>query len=109
MGASLAQAEYERMYQTLGGKPVHATLAFHWARLVEILYSAERLLELCQDKEIIDLNVLTIPTATPDEGVGVVKARCGTLFNHYQTDENGIIQKGGVVEWLSRHTQCRLG
>lgn len=97
MGASLAQAEYERMYQTLGGKPVHATLSFHWARLVEILYSAERLLELCQDKEIIDPNVRTITTATPDEGVGVVDAPRGTLFNHYQTDENGIIQKVNLI------------
>ncbi|GAI45934.1 unnamed protein product, partial [marine sediment metagenome] len=49
MATPLAQAEYERMFDTLGGKPVHATLAFHWARLIEILYAAERLLELCQD------------------------------------------------------------
>ena len=40
------------MYSTLGGKPVHATLAMHWARLVELLYSAERCLELAMDPEI---------------------------------------------------------
>jgi len=40
MATPLAQAEYERMFATLGGKPVHATLAFHWARLIEILYAA---------------------------------------------------------------------
>ena len=45
MATPLAQEEYERLYQTLGGKPVHATLAFHWARLIEIVYAAERLLE----------------------------------------------------------------
>ncbi len=91
MATPLAQEEYERMYHTLGGKPVHLTLAFHWARLIEILYAAERLLELCQDKEITDPNVRTIPTATPDEGVGVVEAPRGTLFHHYQTDERGIV------------------
>jgi len=97
MATPLAQEEYEKMYQTLGGKPVHATLAFHWARLIELLYAAERLLELCQDKEITSPDVRTIPTATPDEGVGVVEAPRGTLYHHYQTDKNGIIKKVNLI------------
>ena len=97
MATPLAQAEYEKMYETLGGKPVHATLAFHWARLIELLYAAERLLELCQDKEITSPEVRTIPTATPDEGVGVVEAPRGTLIHHYQTDERGVIQKANLI------------
>jgi len=97
MATPLAQAEYEKMYQTFGGKPVHATLAFHWARLIELLYAAERLLELCQDKEITSPEVRTIPTATPDEGVGVVEAPRGTLIHHYKTDEKGIVQKVNLI------------
>jgi F420-non-reducing hydrogenase large subunit len=97
MATPLAQEEYERFYQTLGGKPVHATLAFHWARLIELLYAAERLLELAQNKEITDPNIRTIPTATPDEGVGVVEAPRGTLYHHYQTDENGIVKRVNLI------------
>jgi len=97
MATPLAQAEYERMYQTLGGKPIHATLAFHWARLIENLYAAERLVELCQDEEITSPDVHAIPTTTPDEGVGVVEAPRGTLYHHYQTDENGIVQKVNLI------------
>ena len=97
MATPLAQAEYEKMYQTLGGKPVHATLVFHWARLIELLYAAERLLELCKDSEITSPEVRTIPTATPDEGVGVVEAPRGTLIHHYQTDDKGIIQKVNLI------------
>jgi len=97
MATPLAQAEYERMFETLGGKPVHATLAFHWARLIEILYAAERLLELCQDEEITSTEVRTIPTATPDEGVGVVEAPRGVLIHHYQTDNKGIIEKVNLI------------
>jgi F420-non-reducing hydrogenase large subunit len=97
MATPLAQAEYEKMYKTLGGKPVHGTLVFHWARLIEILYAAERLLELCQDREITDPNVRTIPTATPDEGVGIVEAPRGTLIHHYQTDKNGIVTKVNLI------------
>ena len=51
MATPLAQAEYEKMYKTLGGKPVKKLLATHWARLVELMYAAERLLELAQDPE----------------------------------------------------------
>jgi F420-non-reducing hydrogenase large subunit len=97
MATPLAQAEYEKMYKTLGGKPVHATLAFHWARLIELLYAAEHLLELCQDSEITSPDVRTIPTATPDEGVGIVEAPRGTLIHHYQTDSNGIVQKANLI------------
>jgi F420-non-reducing hydrogenase large subunit len=85
------------MYATLGGKPVHATMAFHWARLIEIVYAAERLLELSQDKEVTSPNVRTIPTATPDEGVGVVEAPRGTLIHHYQTDKKGIVEKVNLI------------
>jgi F420-non-reducing hydrogenase large subunit len=97
MATPLAQEAYEKMYSTLGGKPVHHTLAMHWARLVELLYAAERLLELSQDPEITNPNIRTIPTAIPDEGVGIVEAPRGTLIHHYVTDEKGIIKKANLI------------
>jgi len=97
MATPLAQAEYERFYSTLGGKPVHQTLATHWARLIELLYAAERLLELSQDPEITSPSIRTIPTATPDEGVGIVEAPRGTLTHHYITDEKGVIKKANLI------------
>jgi len=97
MATPLAQEEYDRMYKTLGGKPVHATLAFHWARLIELVYASERLLELCRDKEITSPNVRTIPTATPDEGVGVVEAPRGVLIHHYKTDSKGMVKMVNMI------------
>jgi F420-non-reducing hydrogenase large subunit len=97
MATPLAQEAYERFYHTLGGKPVHATLATHWARLIELLYAAERALELCLDPEITSTNVRTVPTATPDEGVGIVEAPRGTLTHHYITDERGLLRKVNLI------------
>jgi F420-non-reducing hydrogenase large subunit len=97
MATPLAQAEYEKLFKTLGGKPVHATLAFHWARLVELMYAAERLLELCKDPEITSPEVRAEITATPDEGVGVVEAPRGTLIHHYQTDARGLVKKVNLI------------
>jgi F420-non-reducing hydrogenase large subunit len=97
MATPLAQAEYERFYSTLGGKPVHQTLATHWARLVEMMYAAERLYELAREEEICSPKVRAIPTATPDEGVGVVEAPRGTLIHHYKTDDRGIVQQLNLI------------
>ncbi len=97
MATPLAQKEYERMYETLGGKPAHFTLAYHWARLIEALYAAENIHNLANDPDIIDPKVRTIPTATPEEGVGVVEAPRGILIHHYKTDKNGIIEKANII------------
>ena len=97
MATPLAQEQYEKMYDTLGGKPVNATLATHWARLVELLYAAERMLELAVDPEITSDDIRIIPTNTPSEGVGQVEAPRGTLFHHYITDENGIVKKVNLI------------
>lgn len=53
--------------------------------------------ELCQDGEITDPNVRTIPTATPDEGVGIVEAPRGTLIHHYETDDRGIVSGVNLI------------
>jgi len=97
MATPLAQIEYERMYNTLGGKPAHVTLAMHWARLIELLYSAERLLELAMDPDITGTELRAKLGAIPGEGVGIVEAQRGTLTHHYWTDEKGIVTKANII------------
>ena len=97
MATPLANAAYQQMFETLGAKPVHHTLANHWARVVEILYACERLKQIADDPELTDPNIRNIPTATPKEGVGVVEAPRGTLFHHFKTDEKGLVRKANLI------------
>jgi len=97
MATPLAQEAYEKLYSVLGGKPVHSTLAFHWARLVEALYASERVLELARDPEITSPDIVNLPTKTPKEGIGIVEAPRGTLIHHYQTDDRGILTKVNLI------------
>jgi len=97
MATPLAQEAYEQFYQVLGKKPVHFTLANSWARLVELLYSAERMRELASDPDIVSPDIHTIPTKIPIEGIGVVEAPRGTLIHHYKTDERGIITSANLI------------
>jgi F420-non-reducing hydrogenase large subunit len=96
MTTPLAQAEYDVMYKTLGGKPVHSTLAFHWARLIELLYAAEHALELSKDPEITSTEVRNKP-GEPGEGVGIVEAARGTLIHHYVLDEDALIKDVNLI------------
>jgi F420-non-reducing hydrogenase large subunit len=97
MATPRAQEEYDKFYKTLGGKPVHQRLATHWARLIELLYAAERWVELVTDPEITSPNVHTKPTQTPTEGVGIVEAPRGTLTHHYWTDERGVVTRANLI------------
>ena len=97
MATPLAQEAYQKMFSVLGGKPVHSTLAFHWARLVEALYASERVLELARDPEITSPDIVNLPTQIPKEGVGIVEAPRGTLIHHYQTDDKGILTMVNLI------------
>ncbi len=97
MKTPLAQAEHEKMYETLGGKPVHATLAYHWARIIEMLQCAELVVEHACDERLTSDTFRTLEMGTPAEGVGVVEAPRGVLIHHYWTDESGIVQKANLI------------
>ncbi len=97
MATPLAQEAYDKFYDTLGGKPVHYTLSTSWARLIELLYSAERMQELANDPDIVSQDVRIIPTETPEEGIGVVEAPRGTLVHHYKTDNRGLITSANLI------------
>ncbi|MHB8862131.1 MAG: Ni/Fe hydrogenase subunit alpha [Pirellulaceae bacterium] len=93
----LAQREFLKFYDALGGRPVHHTLATHWARLIELLYAAERWVELANDPEITSKEYRVLPTQTPTEGVGSVEAPRGTLTHHYTTDERGLLTRVNLI------------
>ena len=108
MATPLAQVEYQKFYETLGGKPVHPTLATHWARLIELLYAAERWVELSVDPEITSKQYRVLPTETPTEGVGCVEAPRGTLTHHYTTDERGILTKVNLIVGTTNNNAADL-
>jgi F420-non-reducing hydrogenase large subunit len=97
MATPEAQKAFDEYFSTLGGKPVHHTLATHWARVVELVQAAERMKELLDDPDITNPDIRTIPTTKPSVGFGVVEAPRGTLFHEYHTDDNGLIKKANLI------------
>ncbi len=89
----LAQAEYAALAKTVKDLgvtgPVHHTLAYHWARVVELQYATERMLELASDKSITSDDTRG-EVNEPTEGVGICEAPRGTLIHHYASDKEGL-------------------
>jgi len=108
-GMATHEAEKARveMYAALGGRPVHHTLANHYARVVEMVQAAERCVELLADPEITGKEIRTIPTAIPRHGVGIVEAPRGTLIHHYETDERGLITMANLIV-ATQHNSARI-
>jgi len=75
---------------------VHSTLAFHWARLIEILHCAESIKELLHDTDVLG-GELVVQGEKRHEGIGVIEAPRGTLFHHYRIDENDIVTKANLI------------
>ncbi len=91
-----AQEYYERFVE-LFGKPAHHTMAYHYARVIEMVYASERLLELAGDEDITSKDVLNLEGEITCRGVGSVEAPRGLLIHHYESDEEGITRMANFI------------
>jgi NAD-reducing hydrogenase large subunit len=93
----LANEEFKAYRQINGGKPIEQTLYFHYARLIEALYAAEKVRVLLDDPDIMKNDILNTKMVFKGEGVGVIEAPRGTLIHHYWGNENGQITKVNLI------------
>jgi len=96
MATPLAQAELEEFRQSFG-RPAQQTLLYNYARLIELVYNAEHVLELLNDPEITGKETRVPVTPRAARGVGCVEAPRGTLIHDYETDENGLITNLNLI------------
>ncbi|MCL2459238.1 MAG: Ni/Fe hydrogenase subunit alpha [Desulfobulbus sp.] len=92
----LAQAELEA-FRARFGRPAQGMLLAHWARLIELVYACERVLELLADERIIEPMVRTPAEPQAGRGVGQVEAPRGTLIHDFTTDNNGCIVRANLI------------
>jgi NAD-reducing hydrogenase large subunit len=93
----LADEELKAFKQLNGGKPVENTLYYHYARLIEALFAAERVKVLLDDPDILSNDILNTRRDFKGVGVGVIEAPRGTLFHHYWTDPNGQLERVNLI------------
>jgi len=97
-GTPKADAELRRFRHIVPrGKPVTASFAFHYARLLEILFCLEKIAETVEEPDITSDRVRACADVNSLHGVGVSEAPRGTIYHEYDVNEDGILQKVNMI------------
>jgi NAD-reducing hydrogenase large subunit len=86
----MAEAARKEFMGLTAGKPNNITMAYHWARMIELVHSIEKIQQLLHDKDLQGTDLVT-KGPRRDEGVGLVEAPRGTLFHHYRINKDDQI------------------
>ena len=92
----LAQKEFEEFRAYTKGKPNNMSMHMHWARLIELLHSAEMMKDLLNDPDLMK-GELVVKGKKQSEGVGLIEAPRGTLFHHYRINEHDQITMANLI------------
>jgi len=101
----LAEAERREFVDYSGGTPTHAPLAYHWARMIEMLHAVETIKDLLHDDDILG-GELTVTGERAQEGVGVIEAPRGTLIHHYRVDEDDLVTMCNLIVSTTHNNQA---
>jgi len=101
----LAEAERKEFMSIGNGLPVQSTMAYHWARLIEVLHCAEAIAELLNDPDLMGKDLRT-KGEMQHIGTGVIEAPRGTLFHHYEIDDDGIVTKASLIVSTTNNNQA---
>ncbi|MDJ0749598.1 MAG: Ni/Fe hydrogenase subunit alpha [Woeseiaceae bacterium] len=101
-------AEEERLsFKEHGeGGMLHAPLAYHWARMIELLHCAEKIRDLLDDPEILGTDLINRDQKRNSFGIGVIEATRGTLFHHYEVDDNDLVRKANLIVSTTNNNQA---
>jgi NAD-reducing hydrogenase large subunit len=89
-----------------GSRPVHATLAYHWARMIEMLFAAECIKELLNDGDLTGTELMAPPGERAERGVGVIEAPRGTLIHHYRVNEEDLVVRANLIVSTTHNNQA---
>lgn len=91
-----AEAARKEFMAVTNGKPNNITMAYHWARMIELLHSIEKINALLHDSDLQGSD-LVVEGKHREEGVGIIEAPRGTLFHHYKVDKNDLVTMANLI------------
>ena len=101
----LADAARREFLDFFGGATVHAPLAYHWTRMIEMLFAAEQIKDLLHDDDLLGADLVT-QGSRAERGVGVIEAPRGTLIHHYRVDEHDTVTRANLIVSTTHNNQA---
>ena len=96
ISTGLAEKERLEFTELNPGKPVQSSLAYHWARMIELLYCTEAIKQLLLDDDLSGQELVRKGNSQ-SLGIGVIEAPRGTLLHHYEIDQDGLVTKANLI------------
>ncbi len=96
MGTPRADEELQK-FRWRVGRVANSSFHYHYARLIDTLYSIEKIEQLLRGPDILSTHVRSRAEINRHEGIGVSEAPRGTLMHHYKVDDDGIVQWANLV------------
>jgi len=100
----LAEAERREFVDYGKGALIHAPLAYHWARMIEMLHAAETIKDLLHDDDLSGRE-LVVSGQHQREGVGVIEAPRGTLIHHYRVGDDDLVTMCNLIVSTTHNNQ----
>ncbi len=101
----LAEQERQEFAALNPGKPVQSSLAYHWARMIELLYCTEEIKTSLLDPDILGKDLL-LKGEMQNLGIGIIEAPRGTLTHHYEIDDDGLVTKANLIVSTTNNNQA---
>jgi len=105
MSTPLAEVERRAFVAAAGGKINHSPLAYHWARMVEMLHGAELIRELLDDPDLLEGERMRTGVRGRS-GVGIIEAPRGTLIHHYEVGDDDLITMCNLIVSTTHNNQA---
>ena len=100
-----AEAERQAFVAHGSGAPQHGPLAYHWARMIEMLHAAEVIRELLDDPDLLSDDRMS-GGPRRREGIGIIEAPRGTLIHHYQVDDDDLVSDCNLIVSTTHNNQA---
>ena len=91
-----AEKERKEFMAVTKDKPNNITMAYHWARMIEVLHSIEKIRDLLNDADLQGTDLL-VKGQRRNETVGIIEAPRGTLIHHYKVDDNDQVTMANLI------------
>ena len=101
----LAEVQRREFVDWGRGEMIHATLAYHWARMIEVLHCAEVIRSLLDDPDILSGERMTSGVRRRS-GVGVIEAPRGTLIHHYEVGDDDLVTMCNLIVSTTHNNQA---
>lgn len=101
----LAETERQTFVAHGQGALIDATLAYHWARMIELLHTAEVVRDLLDDPDLLAGELMASGQRT-GEGVGILEAPRGTLIHHYRIGDDDLVRYCNLIVSTTHNNQA---